>query len=179
MATIKIKEYEITPVTISNSFSRRAVQYKNSIIETLKKIGVKEDHIFIEVETNAFKNAPASASWYIDGHHLYYSYKIAKKYVENLAIVFTVISLEVNALLAGQKTFEEFISAFTEDDDVEKSRIEAREILGIEKDVTDFEVIDAKFKELAKKAHPDMPTGNTEQFKKINHAHKILRRELR
>ncbi|MBI5064677.1 J domain-containing protein [Candidatus Woesearchaeota archaeon] len=82
-------------------------------------------------------------------------------------------------MLAGQKTFEEFISAFTEDDDVEKSRIEAREILGIEKDVTDFEVIDAKFKELAKKAHPDMPTGNTEQFKKINHAHKILRRELR
>ncbi len=179
MATIKIKEYEITPIIIRDSYARRAAQYRNKIIETLKKIGVKEDHIIIDLETNAFKSTPAAASWYIEGHHLYYSYKIAKKYVENLAIVFTVIELEVNALLSGQKTFEEFISAFTEDPDVEKSRIEAREILGVDHDVIDFDVIDAKFKDLAKKAHPDMPTGNTEQFKKINHAHKILRRELR
>ncbi|MEK6857407.1 MAG: J domain-containing protein [Nanoarchaeota archaeon] len=178
MATIKIKEYEITPIIVRDSYARRALQYKNNIIELLRKIGVKEGSVDIEIETNAFKNAPASASWYMDGHRLYYSYKIAKKYVENLAIVFTVIQLEVNALLEGRKTAEEFISSFTEEDDVEESRIEARETLGVEKHVTDFNVIDAKFKDLAKKAHPDMPGGDTEQFKKINKAHKILKREL-
>jgi len=31
---------------------------------------------------------------------------------------------------------------------------------------------------LAKETHPDMPDGDTEKFKMINRAHKILKREL-
>src|SRR3989338_4181748 len=155
MAAIKIKGYEITLLPIRDSYDRRAVQYKNNIIKALKKIGLTEDDIDIELEANAFKGAPASVSWYICGYHLYYSYKIAKKYVENLYIIFKVIELEVNAVLAGQKTLEEFIHDFS-----------------------DISIINTVYKDLAKKNHPDMPGGDTERFKEINHAHKILKREL-
>jgi len=178
MATIKIKGFDINPLTIRDSYDRRAVQYKNSIIETLKKIGLTEDDIDIKLEVNAYKNAPAFVSWYIEHHHFYYSYKIAKKYVENLYIVFKVIDLEVKALLMGEKTMEEFMSDFSEEHDVEDKRKEARAILGVEDGIIDMNVINAKYKDLAKKHHPDIAGGDVEKFKKINGAHKILRREL-
>ena len=41
-----------------------------------------------------------------------------------------------------------------------------------------MDLINKKYKELAKEHHPDMPGGNTEKFKAINHAHKTLKREL-
>lgn len=178
MAAIKVKGHEITALIIRDSFDRRALQYKNRIIAALRKIGLTEDDIEIELEAVAVKNAPASASWYINGHHLHYSYKAARKYVENLYIVFKVIELEVNALLAGQKTMEEFISDFSEDKDVGDKRKKAREILGVAHDVLDLGHIDLRYKALAKEYHPDMPEGNAEKFKEINSAHKILRREL-
>ncbi len=178
MAIITIKGYEIAPLTIRDSYDRRAVQYQNSIIEALKKIGLTEDDIDMKQETNGFKSASASVSWYIDGHHLYYSYKIARKYVENLYMVFKVIDLEVKDVLAGLKTIEEFIRDFSEDQDVEEKRKEARVILGVDTDVKDMEAINAKYKHLAKKSHPDMPGGDTERFKEVNQAHKILKREL-
>lgn len=178
MAIIRIKGYDINAITIRDSYDRRAVQYKNNIIETLKKVGLTEDDVIVEQDVSAFKNAPASATWYMDGHRLYYSYKIAPKYVENLYIVFKVIELEVNALLSGQKTMEEFISSFSEENSVEEERKQARITLGVEADVVDMDIINAKYKELAKKNHPDMSGGNTEKFKAINRAHKILKREL-
>ncbi len=174
---VTIKGYDIKPLTIRDSFDRRAIQYKNNIIETLHKVGLTEDDIDIKVEPGAFRNAPASVAWYIEGHRLYYSYKIAKKYVENLYIVSKVIELEVDALLKGEITFEDFVSTFSEKDDIEEKRKEARDVLGIGHDVTDIAIINAKYKDLAKKNHPDMG-GDTEKFKKINNAHQILKREL-
>ena len=176
--TITLKGYEITPLTIRDSHDRRAVQYRNSIIEKLRKIGLTEDDIDIKLEVKAFKNAPACVSWYIDGRHLYFSYKIAKKYVENLYVVFKIIDLEINALLAGEKTMEEFISVFSEDHDVEEKRKEARTIIGVGQEVVDMNLIHAKYRELARQNHPDMPGGNSEKFKEINNAHLILKREL-
>ncbi|MBI2107550.1 DnaJ domain-containing protein [Candidatus Woesearchaeota archaeon] len=178
MAAIKVKGHEFAAVVIKDSFDRRALQYKNKIITTLRKIGLTADDIDVELEANAAKNAPASASWYIDGHHLHFSYKSGRKYVENLYIVLKVIELEANALLAGQRTQEEFIREFSEDKDFEHKRKEARETLGVAPDVLDIKHIDSSYKALAKKYHPDMPGGNAEKFKKINHAHKILKREL-
>ena len=42
----------------------------------------------------------------------------------------------------------------------------------------DFEVITKKYKALARKHHPDMPTGDHTLFQKINAAHKLIRKEL-
>ena len=93
-------------------------------------------------------------------------------------MVFKVIEIEVNALLNEERSINDFIAEFSEDKDVKKQREEAREILGVSKDTIDLELIDKKFKELAKHHHPDMPNGNPDNFKAINRAHKILRREL-
>jgi hypothetical protein len=179
MTTITIKGHEFHAVLARDAFSRRAVQYKNKIIDALGRIGVGIDDVIIDIEPIAIKNIQASATWYSEGYRMYYSYKSAKRYVDNLYVVYKVIELEVADLLEERKTFEEFLLDFTEKDDVEHMRKEAREILGVEPDVIDIDIIDRKYKELAKKHHPDMADGDTETFKKINNAHKILKRELR
>ncbi|MDO8661013.1 MAG: J domain-containing protein [Candidatus Woesearchaeota archaeon] len=179
MTNITIKGHTFEAVVARDSATRRAQQYKNSIITALGKIGMTADDVVIDLEPMAIKNAPAVATWYYDGYKMYYSYKLAKRYVDNLYVVLKVIELEVIDFLAGKKPIEEFRAEFTEDDKVEELRKKARETLGVAHDVTDMDHIDKTFKDLARKHHPDMPEGNVELFKKINEAHKTLRRELR
>ncbi len=107
-----------------------------------------------------------------------YTYKSSRKYVENLYVVLKVIELEVESVISGKKTGQEFIAEFSESKDFEKKQKEAREVLGVEEGTLDLNYIDSRYKDLAKKYHPDMPDGNAEKFKEINMAHKILRREL-
>ena len=178
MATITVKGHEFTSVIARDSFGRRALQYKNNIISVLGKLDLTDDDIIIDIEPVAIKNIAASATWYCEGYRMYYSYKSAKRYVDNLYIVYKVIEFEVADLLSKKKTFDEFLADFTEKDDVEHMRKEARETLGVAPDVLNMAVIDKKYKELAKKYHPDVDGGDVEMFKKINNAHKILKREL-
>lgn len=179
MTTIRIKGHEFRVLLARDSYNRRALQYKNNIISTLNKIGVLADDIILDIEPLAIKKCQASVTWYNEGYRLYYSYKSQNRYVDNLYVVFKVIELEVAALLAGKKNFEDFLLEFAEHDDVEQMRKEAREILDLQEDVLDMNVIDKKYKDLAKKYHPDMSNGDIDMFKKINNAHKILKRELR
>ena len=72
----------------------------------------------------------------------------------------------------------DFIEEFREDDGLEEKRREAREFFGLDYTTNDFELVDKKYKELAKSLHPDMPNGDVEKFKQLNHHHKILKREL-
>lgn len=178
MTVITAKGHKFDVVIVKDSFSRRAVQFKNNIIHTLKKIGLTEDYVDIQIEACAFKKATASATWYFNGHHMYYSYDLGDKFVDNLNIVSKVIELEVDALIHERKLVEDFISAFSEDDDVEEQRKEARTALGLDANVKDLAVINQRYKALAKEHHPDTQTGDTGKFKAINHAHKIIKREL-
>ena len=178
MAVITVKGHEFDVTIVKDSFSRRAVQFKNNIIHTLKKIGLTEDDMDIQLEACAFKKAPASVTWYFDGYRMYYSYDLSDKFVDNLNIVSKVIELEVDALIHERKIVEDFISAFSEDNDVEEQRKEARIALGLNIDVKDLGVINKRYKALAREYHPDMPAGNIGKFKAINHAHKIIKREL-
>ena len=178
MAIINIKGHKFNVVEARDSHSRRALKYKNNIVFTLSKIGVIRDDIVIDLEPVAMKNVIASATWYYDGYKMYYSYKSAKNYVDNLYVIYKVIEFEVNDLVSGKINFQDFLSEFTEKDDVEKMRKEAREILGVEQNVLDFSIIDKRYKELARKYHPDLAGGDAEMFKKINNAHKLLKREL-
>ncbi len=178
MTTITIKGYTFNTFIVKDSFNRRAQGFKNSIIQSLGKMRIREEQTDIPLEVFALKKAAASATWYMDGYRLYYSYNGSAKFVENLYVVMKVIELEVTALLNQEKTAEEFIHAFSEDRDIEAQRKEARELLGVEPDSLDLELINKKYKELAKAHHPDMPGGNPETFKAINRAHKMLKREL-
>lgn len=178
MATTKVRGHEFESFVIKDSFNRRAIQFRNEITETLKKVGVREHQIDIPLESFALKKAPASVSWYLDGRNLYYSYGSMSRFIENLYVVSQVIAKEVEAVLTQHKTLQEFTSEFAEDSDIEEQRKKAREVLGLSSDTKDLDVINKAYKSLAKEHHPDTPTGNLTKFKEINHAHKMLRREL-
>ncbi len=175
---VKIKGHEIGSIVVKDASNRRAIQFKNNIIKVLKKIGVIEDDINIPLERIAIKKAKASATWYISDHRMHYSHNLQNKYVENLYVLFKVIETEANLVLSGQNTLRDFISEFKEDSDVYNKRKEAREFFDCDHDEHDFEIINKKYKVMAKELHPDMSTGDTEKFKQLNIAHKILKREL-
>jgi hypothetical protein len=176
MATIKGHTFNV--VLCRDSSDRRSVQYRNKILFNLKRIGVSEDYVDVPLEKVAMKKAAASATWFIKGNKLHFSHQAAGRFVDNLFVVSKVIELEVEALIKEEKTINDFISAFSEDEDIDKARKEARETLGVEPGTMDIEVINKKYKTLAKDHHPDMPNGDIEKFKAINKAHKVLKREL-
>ncbi len=178
MQPVVIKGKTYTPIAIKDSFSRRAVFYRNAILATLRKIGLTEDDSDIPLEAIAFKKAPAHASFYVAGRHVTVSYSHCSKFAENLYIVSKVIDAEIADLLNEVQTLEQFVEKFAEEHDVAASRREAREILGLDEKTTDIEEINRAYKELAKQHHPDKEGGDTEKFKKINRAHKTLKREL-
>ncbi|MBU4246565.1 MAG: J domain-containing protein [Nanoarchaeota archaeon] len=175
---VKVKGHEINAIITNAAFNRKALQFKNNIITLLKHIGVNEYDVEIPLESVAIKKAKASATWYFLGHHMHYSYNLQKKFVDNLYIVYKVIEIETKQVLLKEKTIEDFIQEFKEDSDIVDKRKEAREFLGFEHDVDDMDAINKKYKDLARALHPDTPTGNTEKFKELNNAHKILKREL-
>lgn len=173
---MEVKGHEITPVKITNNFYRRAIQYKNNIINTLRKIGLKdEEDAEIEVPVAAMKNLTASIGWYMFDSYLHFSFG-KLKYVENLYIISKVIEIEVERLLSKEITQDEFIEMFEEDEDILEQQKKARKLLEVE-DTQDMNIITAKYKELAKQHHPDAG-GSTEQFKAINKAHKVIKKEL-
>jgi hypothetical protein len=178
LVTLNIKGHEIESVHIKDSCDRRALQIKNNIIKLLKSIGVVEDDIDVPLERVALKKAPASIAWYFDDQHLYYSYGAASKYVENLAICYKVLELEILSVAEERKSVEEFILEFREPHDIADQRKKARETLGLEHGEIDTGVIDKAYKDLAKEHHPDKESGDTSKFKEINNAHKMLKREL-
>ncbi len=178
MDIVKIKGYDIEIIPARDSFGRRAQQYENRILSALKRLGVGEDDIDIELEPGPFKKMPASLTWYFGDRHLFYSYSSAGNFVENLYVVLNVVEHAINDFLSGKKTEWDFIHMFSEDKDVLVQRKEARELLGVPEDCADMALIDKQYRKLAKESHPDMETGSMESFKKINFAHKLLRKEL-
>jgi len=99
-------------------------------------------------------------------------------FLSSSIIISKLIEIEINKLLDGSNSFEDFITNFREDDDLIKKRKEARELLNLNENENNLEVIDKQFKNMAKEVHPDMENGSAEKFKKLNEAHKILRKEL-
>ncbi len=178
MVLVKIKGYEFNARPVRDSYTRRAQRFYNNIVSTLRSIGVCEDDIELDIEPVAIKKLPASVTWYLEGYRLHYSYKAGSKYVDNLYVVSKIIEFEIKEILSGEKTIQQCIYDFSETNEVEAERKDARRLLGVDDDSIDFELMHKNYKELAKKAHPDMPTGSTEQFKLLNRAHKILKREL-
>ena len=173
-----IKGHEIETVIFKNAHNRRAIQLKNNIVMLLRNIGVNENDIDVPVENVAIKKAKASATWYYCGHRMHYSHNMQNTFVDDLHVVFRVIEIESNLVLSEKKTFDDFISEFREDSDVDDKRKEARKFFGVDPDSNDLEIITTKYKAMAKELHPDMPSGDTEKFKQLNIAHKILKREL-
>ena len=176
--TISVKGHKFLLIKAKDSFNRRALQYKNKLITSLGKLGVKRDDVDLELDGYCGRNDKAVVTWYHNKHRMEYKVESQVKYVDNLFIVAKVIEHEVELVLSEQKPLEEFINEYSEDEDVGKERKAAREYFGLEEDHMDIEEVNKKYKELAKTHHPDTPTGNVDKFKELNHHHKILKREL-
>ena len=175
---ITVKGHEINAAPTRSAFNRKALQFNNNIIKLLKSIGVDDRDIDIPFENMAIKKAKASVKWYISDHRMYFSHNLQNRYVDNLYILFKVLEIETKQILSGEKTIDEFIKTFKEDSDVENKRKEAREYFDLDPEENDIDLINKKYKTMARKLHPDMSTGDTEKFKHLNNAHKILKREL-
>ena len=175
---VKIKGNEIEEPCFRDSFDRRAVKIQNSIMATLKLLGIDRDNVDVPMEKNVRVKGLACVSWYFEGRNLKYSYSLLPKFIDNLYIVNKVLEIEIGKLIDEEITLDEFQREFSEDDDLGDQLIEARKLLGVSESESDFEVISKGYKDLAKKHHPDMDGGNHEMFQKINAAHKLIKKEL-
>jgi len=175
---VKIKGNEIAAPSITNSFDRRAIQIQNSIVATLKQIGIERDNVRMPMEKIAQRKAPASVEWWFQGRNLKYSYALMPRFIENLYIIDKVLKIEVEKLLSKEITFDQFAREFSEDDDLSDQLKEARKTLGVDETEKDFELISKKYKDLARQHHPDMPDGDHDVFQKVNAAHKLIKKEL-
>lgn len=175
---VKVRGFEIKPKAIRDSHYRRAVQVANEITAQLGKIGVYEDDVDIEIEKVAMKKSPAVVTWYYDGDKGRFSYEGQNNYTENLYIIQEVLKLDIQRLLSDEISPDDFCRSYRDEDDIEEQRKEARELLGVAPDEQDFTIITKKYKALARKHHPDMEGGDHEMFQKINHAHKVLKKEF-
>ena len=173
-----IKGEEFREIKVKDSYTRRALQFKNNIIKSLKVFGLTEDDVEVPLERMPMKEAQAMASWWMLDDHLFFSYGGCAKFVENLAMVAKVIAYFADRLEDGEITKAKFKELFSEDHDILKQRKKARAALGFDEKESDFDLMHQKYKKLAKEHHPDMPGGNVEKFKEVNNAHKILRKEL-
>lgn len=180
MATVKIKGNDISYSLVKDSFQRRMIQFSNKIHEELKKVGVGFDYIDeIEHPKLAIVPKPAHIEWNMGQSSCCFTVNKEKKYVDNLNLLQLCLKKDVQEVLDGAMSLESFELKYAEDgDDVHDKRKEAREHLGLDHDVDDIAVINDAYKQLAKKHHPDMPEGCIDTFKKINAAHKVLKREL-
>jgi len=175
---VKIKGNEIEEPNFRDSFDRRAVRIQNNIVATLKQLGIERDDVRLKMERNTRLKARASVEWYFEGRNLKYSYNLLAKFIDNLYIVDKVLALEVDKLLDEEITLDQFQREFSEDDDLSEQLSEARKTLGVDENENDFDVISKHYKVLAKKFHPDMSGGDVDMFKKINAAHKLIKKEL-
>lgn len=178
MEQITIRGHTVEAATVRDSFSRRATQLSNKILMAFKNAGISPDAVDIPEERVPMRKAAAKVAWFADGRYCHYSYGRRNNYTENLYIVSKLLELELQMVAEGRKAVEEFAKDFEEDENVQEQRKEARKLLGVEENCMDFQKIDMQYKKLAKEAHPDMPNGSTAEFKKLNNAHKTLKREL-
>lgn len=178
MTILKLKGNEFNIEFTNASASRYAALFRANIINCLKELCIPANYIRIDEEPNGLKKAKAEVFWYMENNRCYYSYARQPRYVDNLQVIAKLIEIEMNKVLNAEKTPEDFILDFKEEDGLVEKRKEARELLGLDKGEIDMEIINKQFKRMAREAHPDMEGGDAEKFKLINEAHKILRAEL-
>lgn len=174
---MEVKGFEFKEPNIRDSYERRAVLFRNNIIETLRNLNLTEDDLDIPLQRLSRAKGKAFVEFYFEKEYMYFSYNQRLKFVENLYVVSKVVELAVKKLLSEKIELKDFINLFSEDPDIEQKRKESRDIIGVEHDCLDLDLINKNYKKLAKEHHPDMG-GDMESFKKINNAHKMLKREL-
>lgn len=175
-----VKGHEIVVRVTKAGYDRKSILYVNTIVQELKKLNIQRDDI--EVKTNVLgnKDIPAVLEFWADGHYLRFTYSMTKRFIDNLYVIMELIKLEVNDVLTGKINLNEFYHRFTQEDnpkEINNKLKEAKSILGLGASEADIEVINKAYRNLAKSHHPDLG-GDLNEFKKINKAHKLIKKEM-
>jgi hypothetical protein len=180
MTTYSVKGHEIEGKITKSAYDRKVVLFANNIIDELKKLNINRDDIEIKVNVLGNKNVPAVIEFWAQGHYGRFSYSVTKRFVDNMYIIMELVKLEVAEVLEGKKQMSEFFHTFESEGDrkeISKDIDEAKRTLGVKEDEKDLEVINKAYKKLAREHHPDAG-GDLEEFKKVNKAHKLIKKEM-
>jgi len=176
-----VKGHQIKVKVTKVGYDRKAVMFANGIIDELKKLNIPRDDI--EIKTTGIlgnKNIPAVLELWANGHYGRFSFSMTKRFIDNLFVIREIIRIEVNEVLTGKKTIDEFMHLFASDGDrkeIKKDLNQAKKTLGLDEDEHDIKKINDTYKKLARKHHPDLG-GELEEFQKINKAHKLIKKEM-
>ncbi len=105
---------------------------------------------------------------------------MTKRFIDNLFVIMHLIKLEVDEVLTGQKDLIQFYHTFQAESgrkEIKNDLKEAKKVLMLDEDEKDIDIINKKYKELARSHHPDLG-GCVEEFKKVNKAHKLIKNEM-
>jgi hypothetical protein len=180
MESFLVKGYSIESKVTKSAYDRKAVLFANTIVEELRKLGIPRDDIEIKTNILGNKNVPALLEFWTQGRYLRFSFSLTKRFIDNLYIISQLVKLEVQDVLEEKKTIQEFLEDFSESSSSKKLALElreAKELLGLDEKESNVELINQEYKKLARKHHPDAG-GDVEEFKKINKAHKLIKKEM-
>ncbi len=180
MTTYSVKGHEIEGKITKSAYDRKVVLFANNIIEELKKLNITRDDVEIKVNVLGNKNVPAVIEFWSQGHYGRFSYSLTNRFVDNMYIIQELVKLEVAEVLSGKKQMSEFFHTFESEGnrkEISKDLDEAKKTLGLSQNEKDLEVINKAYKNLAKLHHPDAG-GDLDEFKKVNKAHKLIKKEM-
>jgi hypothetical protein len=178
MAEIVVRGHIIKLKNIPAPSVRRAQTYLNEIISCLRKLGVDPDDVECKIPLLVTRGKSAEVMWWMPGHNCYISYAAQPRFIDNLYVISKIIQEEFKLIESGQKSIHQFVESFQKEEDLNELQKKARVTLGVPEDCNDLATINSAYKKLAIKFHPDKDDGDEEKFKKINNAHKVLKKEL-
>ena len=120
----------------------------------------------------------AKVTWMINGKEHSYKCNTQPRAVDNVAAISQIIEPDSKAIRRGLKTFGQVMNQFRLDYDPNAPRTKTpREILGIPEHINDPDYIKYKYKQKAKKVHPDQG-GDAKQFRELKEAYDNIQKEL-
>lgn len=147
---------------------------RTAILNWLGRIGITQEYITVEYR-GTLNGSWAEVSWEVNGKNHFYKCQSQKRPADNLAAVEQLVHQEVLFIERGIKTFAQVMNQFAlpAPEDIEIS-FNPRQILGVPENIDDLDYIKFKYREAAKKYHPDKG-GDPEEFKKIKKAYEMLK----
>ncbi|NOR85901.1 hypothetical protein GQ473_07355 [archaeon] len=154
--------------------------YKRIIFDSLEQIGIESKYIDLQFGggSGLRDSSWAELTWIVNGIEHKYRCDSQQCDVDNVASISQVIAQDIKSIRRGLKSFGQVMNQFQIEAPTGKREKTSREIIGVEASCMDIDYILFKYKQRAKKIHPDK-TGNQEEMQRLNDALAELDKELR
>lgn len=155
--------------------------YKNKIFDALNSIGVTKEYVDVEFGggTGQLANSYAKVTWHINGKEYVFRSDAQRTEIDNLAAIAQVIDVDCRAIRRGIKDYVATMrqyDALPDYSDGPRKR-HWSQVFDVPTSMKDLEYLNWKYKQLAKKLHPDSG-GSDEAFQELQEAWKEIQQEL-